>query len=247
MRVVLGIVAGVVLLACAIVALAPAAVLDPLVASRSEGRVRLADASGLWWRGDGVVTSTDKQARMPIAWHVHLLPLLRARLVIELVPARAGMPSGTLAVARGDVEAHALQLTLPASLLPAFVPALSAVAPDGDVDVTSTSFTWRAAHADGRLDVVWHDARLALIGFPISLGSVRGAANGTPEGVQGMFENRGGELGARGTWAMRGDAVEGVTTLTPTSATPAALRAVLPMLGKREEDGSVRVEWRSRR
>ena len=32
-----------------------------------------------------------------------------------------------------------------------------------------------------------------------------------------------------------------------TSATPAALRAVLPMLGKREEDGSVRVEWRSRR
>jgi hypothetical protein len=246
-RVVLGIVAGVVLLACAIVALAPAGLLDPLVASRTEGRVRLADANGFWWRGDGVVTATGTQASVPVAWRIRLLQLLRGRLTIEFVPAHTGMPTGTLAVARGEVEAHALQFTLPAALLPAFVPALSTVTPDGDLDVTSASFTWRAAHADGRVDVVWRDAELALVGFPISLGTIRGAASGTPEGLQGTFENRGGELGARGTWAMRGDAIDGVTTLTPTIATSPALRAVLPMLGTRDAGGNVRIEWRSRR
>jgi len=246
-RVALGIAAGVVLLACAIVALAPAALVDPLVASRTEGRVRLADASGLWWRGDGIVTSTGTQASVSLAWRVRLLPLVRGRLVIEFVPVRPGMPTGTLAVARDDVEARALQLTLPASLLAAFVPALSTVAPGGNVDVTTESFTWRAAHGDGRLDVVWRDAHLALVGFPISLGTVRGVASGTPEGFQGTFDNRGGDLGAQGTWSMRGKAVEGVTRLTPTSASPPALRAVLPMLGKSDEHGGVRIEWRGGR
>jgi hypothetical protein len=245
-RVVLGIVAGVVLLACAVVALAPAALLDPLVASRTDGRVRLADASGLWWRGDGIVTATGTPASVPVAWRVRLLPLLRSLFVIELVPARAGMPTGTLALARGNVELHALRFTLPASLLPALAPALSTVAPEGDVDLRSESFTWRGARADGRLDVVWRDAHLALVGFPISLGTVRGAASGTPEGVRGTFDNQGGDLAARGSWTMRGNTIEGVTTLTPTAAASPALRAVLPMLGKSDADGSVRIEWRNR-
>ena len=247
MRRALVVVAGAALLACAIVALAPAGLLDRLVASRTDGRLRLADASGLWWRGRGVVTASTTGARLPIAWRVRVLALAGGRLVVDFVPAQPGMPSGVLAIAGDDVETRALELTLPAQLLPAFAPALAPVAPEGAIEVRSASFAWRPLQSQGRIDVAWHDAQLALAGFPISLGDVRGAASGTAEGIGGTFDNRGGDLGVRGTWSMRGDRIEGLTTLAASDATPPALRAVLPMLGQPDARGDVRIEWRGRR
>jgi hypothetical protein len=157
------------------------------------------------------------------------------------------MPSGTVAITAGEIAAHALQFTLPAGLLRAFVPALGALAPDGAIDVQAPSFTWRDPVASGRVDASWRNARLAIAGVPVSLGRVVGAAAGAPDGMAGSSEGRGGDVAVSGTWRLRGDALQGATTLAPTDATPPALRAMLPLLGPADANGAVHLDWRGRR
>jgi type II secretion system (T2SS) protein N len=247
MRGPLRIVAALLLLTVAAVALAPASLVDALAAAGTAGRVRVADTSGFWWRGHGVVTSQHARAGVPIAWRVRFLPLARGRLVVDLAAVQPDMPSGTLALSSDDVEAHDLRLTVPALLLPAFVPSLSALAPAGDIDIRTTSFTWNASVANGQLDATWRDARLAIAGFPVLLGRIAGSASGSGDRLGGAFDNTGGDLGIRGTWQVLPDATQATTTLTPTHRTPAALRALLPMLGRTNGNGSVEIDWRGRR
>ena len=91
---------------------APAAWLDAPLAARTQGRLRLADASGFWWRGRAVVTTNDGGARMPIAWRVALMPLASGHLVIELRPHdEASGPTGTIDVRRGRFDVR--DLTFP--------------------------------------------------------------------------------------------------------------------------------------
>jgi type II secretion system (T2SS) protein N len=243
----LGLAAGLLLLAVAVVALAPASLVDPVVAKRTGGRVRLADAGGFWWRGHGVVTSNEAHGQMPIAWRVRFLPLARGRIAIDFIASQPPMPSGTLEVATGVVEARDLQLTIPAALLAAFVPTLTVLAPDGDVELRTPSFSWHAPAADGRIDAAWQDARLSIAGIPVALGRITGSASGAGERIAGAFDNTGGDLRVSGRWRIDRDSVDATTTLVPDTRTPPALRAVLPMLGSPASDGSVRIEWRGRR
>jgi hypothetical protein len=246
-RVAAGIVAGVVLLALAAVVLAPASLVDPLLAARTGGRVRLADAGGLWWRGHGVLAAADGDARMPIAWRVALLPLVARTLDLELVQNEPAMPRGHVRIARDAIDARDLRVTVPAALLPAFAPAMEAVAPAGEIDVSTTSFAWRPPQASGKIDGVWRDARLAILGIPVALGPVVATASGTGDAAQGVFDSSGGDIAVHGTWRASGDRVETATTLIPTSSTPAALRAMLPMLGQVDAQGAVHVGWQGRR
>jgi hypothetical protein len=246
-RVALGIVAGLVLLALAVVLLAPASLVDPLLVARTGGRVRLVDAGGLWWRGHGTLATANGDARMPIAWHVALLPLATRTLDLELVPAEATMPRGELRVAHDAVDARDLHVALPAALLRAFAPALEPLALGGDIDVSTASFTWRPRQITGKLAGVWRESRLAIVGIPVTLGRVVTTVSGTGDAAQGAFDNSGGELAVHGTWRAIGDRLEAATTLTPTSATSPALRALLPMLGQVDAQGRVRLTWQDRR
>ena len=68
---------GALVLAAAVILLAPAALLDASLASRTGERLRLADARGVWWNGHSVVASASGTARIPLAWRVDPAALAR--------------------------------------------------------------------------------------------------------------------------------------------------------------------------
>lgn len=247
MRVAIRILAGLVLLACAVLVLAPASVVDPVLAARTGGRVRLVGAGGLWWRGHGTLATANGDARMPIAWRVALLPLAMRTLDVTFVPRDPAMPRGHLRVAPDAVDVRDLQLRVPAALLPALAPVLESVVPSGHLDVSTAAFAWRPRRADGKVDAVWRDAGLAILGIPVALGRVASTISGTSGGAQGAFDNSGGEVAIHGTWRVIGDRLETASTLAPNASTPPALRALLPMLGQPDAQGAVHVAWQGKR
>ncbi len=80
MRSWLAVAAGVLLLAMAIAAEAPASLVDRQLDAMTEGRLRVTDAAGTIWNGSGALVVLPYGARVPVDWHIDALPLLRSRL-----------------------------------------------------------------------------------------------------------------------------------------------------------------------
>ena len=246
MRVLLHVVTGLVVLAAAIVVLAPAALLDAPLAARTRERLHLVDTQGVWWHGRGVVSTTDGRTRLPLAWRVAFAPLFTGSLVVELgTRADAALPTGTLLLRDGSVAVRDLHVVAPAMLVPALVPDLASVALRGDLDVRAPSFTWRAGTASGAFDATWQQASVIAGGFAVDLGSVSAKGTPLPDGVAATLRNTGGDLAIGGSVAARGGLVDASLELTPTSVAPQPLRAMLPLLGHSDASGRVRVGWRS--
>ena len=239
---------GAVALAAACVLLAPASLLDAPLATRTGGRLRLADAHGLWWRGHAILAARDAPVRVPIAWRVALAPLVAGSLVVTLDgDGTSAMPTGTMVIRDGALDASDVHLVTPASILPALVPALSPVALRGDIDLRARAFAWRRDSTSGTIDVTWQPATIVAGVLPIDLGRV--AATGRPAGaaIAGTLRNAGGELAVDGSGSLRGAVADGSLKLTPTASASAALRALLALLGRPDDAGAVTLTWRSDR
>ena len=239
---------GIAVLAAACVMLAPASLLDAPLASRTGDRLRLADAHGFWWRGRGIVATRDGAARVPVAWRISLAPLVTGSLVVTLQTGNEpAMPTGTVVVRDGALDIHDLHLVAPAALVPALVPALSAVALRGDVDVRAPSFAWRGDSGSGTLDATWQAASILVGAQPIVLGRVVVNARPVADGVEGTVRNAGGDLAVDGNLALRHGIANLTLKLAPTTRASPALRAMLPLIGPPDAAGAVTLTWQSAR
>ena len=238
---------GTIVLAVAVIAFAPAAVLDRPLAARTADRLRLIEASGFWWKGRGAIATADGAARVPLAWRIEPASLARGALAIRLVEDGGATPIGTITVQRGDVVVRALHLWMPAALIGAFDPRLRYVALGGGVTVDAPSFTARGTAYSGTLDATWHDARVAVGDAVLSLGAVSLAAVPAAEGLTGTIGNTGGEVTIDGTLAGRAGALDASLTLRPNATASDAVRRVLPLIGAPDNAGAVRIVWRSDR
>jgi hypothetical protein len=245
-RIVLRAVSGFVVLAAAVVALAPATLLDGALAAHTGDRLHLVDARGLWWHGEGALATGDGMTRLPLAWHVAFVPLLTGKLVVAL---RAGddgaAPTGIVTLAEGTVDVRDLHVVAPAALLPALVPAVKAVALRGDVDLRAPSFTWRGTGGAGTFAVTWDHARIGAGPLVVDLGQV--TANGAlaGDGLAGTVRGSGGDVTIDGTLGVSAGVMRASLELTPAPGAPDAVRAVLPLLGPVDQAGRVAIEWRS--
>lgn len=239
------VVIAVVLLGLAALMLAPAALLEMPLASRTGQRVHFIDAAGSWWHGCGVIATSDGQARMPLAWRVAFVPLLRGALAVELRADDPGMPTGTLVLRDGTLDGRDFHMLAPAALVPALVPALKGVALRGAIDVAAPSFAWRRGAAVGTFDVRWEPAGFGAAGLTIDLGRV--SVHGTPKdgGVIGTVRNEGGDLAVDGRIDARAGTADVSLELTPAAHASDALRAMLPLLGRPDASGRVQVAWRA--
>lgn len=246
MRVSLRVLLGAVVLAVAIVLLAPATLLDAPLTKKTDGRLHLVDATGFWWRGAAVLATRDDDVRVPLGWRIAFAPLVTGKLVVVL---RAiddpSMPTGTLQASGGTIEVHDLRLAVPAALLQALVPALGPLAPRGDIDVRAPSFTWRRGAAGGTLDVTWQHAGVAAAALSLDLGRVNAHIAPAGDGVAGDVRNAGGDVAVDGTVALRGGIIDVSIALKPTRQASDALRAMLPLLGPPDAAGGIRLAWRS--
>lgn len=239
---------GLILLLAAGIALVPAAWLDRPLAARTQDRVRLADAEGWWWRGEGVLMTADGAARLPIAWRVALAPLLAGKLVVNLQPGSDNtMPSGTIALRPGTLGVRDLRLHAPAALVPAFVPAWKTIALGGVLDLRSTSFSWRDGIGTGAFEGTWQRARVVAGQFALDLGVVSVSAAPKGDALGGIIHNTGGDVAIDGTIDDRAGIIDVALLLKPTSSAPEAVRAMLPLLGPGDGAGGVRVTWRNDR
>jgi hypothetical protein len=228
--------------------LAPAALLDHALAQRTQNRVRLVDAHGFWWRGSGVLATSDGRAHVPLAWRVELAPLATGALVVHLVErGDDATPSGQVTLRHGSVDLRALRLRVPAAMASAMVPALGAVALGGEIALAIPALAWRDGALRGNGDATWQRARIVAAGLALDLGLVSASMPPGADVFGGALRNAGGDLAIDGTFTQRTGALEAALVLRPTDATPQPVRAMLPLLGASDGSGAVRMTWRSDR
>jgi len=251
-RTLLRFVAGAVLLALAALLLGPAALLDRALAARTQQRLRLVDAQGIWWNGSGAVATADGAERVPIAWRATLVPLLRGALVVDVIPHTGdGSPSGRVSVRRDAVDVRDLHLRAPAAVIFALVPTAKALAWGGEIAVQAPAFAWRDRLASGSLDVRWTDARVVAGTLGLDLGTVTLAttpvATDPAHALAAVVHNTGGDVAIDGTITDRDGVVDVALSLVPAATAPEAVRQLVALLGARDAGGHAQIRWRSDR
>jgi general secretion pathway protein N len=151
--------------AAALIALAPATVLDVALARASAGRFRLVEAQGTVWSGKGFVEVRDARSRRAVAkrvdWRVIPAPLLRGTLHVELTTVDSPAPI-TIAATPSRVEISNAALTLPAAVLALAMPKLAAFELTGDIGLQVARLTLTADEVVGTGHAQWHAAGSSL-------------------------------------------------------------------------------------
>lgn len=191
--------------AVALVALAPATLVDARLQAAGEGRLRLAEARGSLWSGAGWIEVRDAQGKAGVArrlaWRVLPASLLRARLVAQVTLEQAARPFPvSLSLARVEIADAALQL--PAAALGLGVPALAPLRLKGEVLVNIAQLSLERGSVRGEATLRWRGAGSALTPIaPLGDYEVRFTAAGTA--VHGALRTLEGplELEGAGSWS----------------------------------------------
>ncbi|MEP6996546.1 MAG: type II secretion system protein N [Betaproteobacteria bacterium] len=238
------------MLAAALAIEAPATLLDQRIAALSQDRVRVAAAAGSLWRGSGELTLLPDGTRIPIAWRLEPLPLLRGRLVGSLTVDDANHPA-SFTVGQEDFSAHDFALTLPAAavLRTAGVPDGLAVA-GGTLALEVADLARRGDRLEGRVDLRWKDAALPdpRSGTRIALGEIHIAAAGSGAQIPATLTNSGGDVTISGSLVFSTRDMPRIDAkIAPRAGLPAerteAIAAILAGIGRADGTGGYRIVW----
>jgi len=218
----------VLLVIAAIAALAPASLVDAVIADRTRGQLHLVDAAGTLRSG-----------------RVGLLPLLHGEVEIAFdSEGDATRPRGVIARRDGDLIATNLDLRVPAATLRALLPS-TAPSLGGEFHLSSPELKWSDRGPSGRIDIDWSQASVAVADGTIALGDVRVAAAPQGPALHGSFDNRGGDVTMRGEFTL-GDTTDVSASLAPVPGAPPEVVRALAALGQPDANGMVRVAWHGR-
>lgn len=235
-----------VLLLAAVAAFAPATLLDRRVASVSDGKLRIADAQGTLWRGQGVLTDARGAWRIPIGWLIDPLAIARGTLAITLIPPEgATLPRGSASITEQSVAVRTLTIEVPANALAAGTPAGAAVTLGGDITIDAPSFDWNRERAHGTVTARWRGARVVSPLGGVDLGVID--ATLAPEGTRlaGRLANAGGDVRIDGSLIIDAGKVRLDAAIFPLPGTPPQVARALALLGPADASGAVRVSWRN--
>ena len=233
------------MLLVAIVAFAPATLLDRRATALANGKLRIADAAGTLWRGTGTLSDTQGTWRVPIGWRIDPLALARDAVSVTLIPpGGAGVPRGNAEIAERAIALRSVSLEIPAQALATLGPAAT-VTLGGDITFDIASFDWSRGIGSGSATARWRDARVVSALGSVNLGVID--ATVTPQGttLAGRIGNAGGDMRIDGTFAATADVVSLDATIVPLSTTPPAMALALTLLGSADASGAIRVSWRS--
>jgi general secretion pathway protein N len=225
------------LIVAAFLAFAPASLADARLAAATDGRVRLADATGTVWRGAGVLTDAHGTWRLPLAWRASPLAALRGVADVDLAP------QGRL-VANGGVAVNDLRVSLPAAALAGVLPSVPAVDTGGDLLLDAPAFRFDGRGGDGALSLRWDRARAVVNGSLLDLGDVTARVTPRENGLAGTLTGDGGALRVAGDFAWSNGQASVNATLTPVGSLPPEIARVLSAIGPADANGAVRASWR---
>lgn len=240
------IVAAGLMLLLALIAMAPATLADGRVAAATDGRLRIADATGTIWRGAGALTDAGNTWQLPLAWSVAPAALARGALDVTLAPVRDGtQPRGAIAISTSGAALTDFRATVPAQALARWLPLRDAPALGGDIGIDTSAFAWTGNSGQGSLNAHWLRARLATAAGAADLGTVDVVVTPQDKRLQARVSNTGGDVRVSGTVSFTSSSSEGDITITPVPGAPPVVVRALAGMGKPDADGSVRLTWRN--
>jgi general secretion pathway protein N len=190
--------------ALALIATAPATLVDAVLQGASHGRLRLAEAQGTLWSGSGQIEIRDTGGRTGVAkslaWRVVPEPLLRGHLVceVELDQSARRFPV-TISLSR--IELANADISLPAAVLGLGVPKLAPLGLTGDVLIHVASLSIARDAMEGNATLQWRAAGSTLT--PVSpLGDYEVRLDGEGMTVHAFLRTIEGplQLDGKGSW-----------------------------------------------
>jgi len=190
--------------ALALIAAAPAALIDATLARASKGWLRLAEARGTLWSGSGQIEIRDRFGRTAagryLAWRALPASLLRGNLLFDVELARSGRRF-PVKVTFSGIEVGSADLDLPAEVLWLGVPKLAPLGLGGDMSIHVADLILGNGTIRGNGTLQWRAATSALTAVsPLGDYELRLDSNGTR--VQAALRTLRGpvELDGKGSW-----------------------------------------------
>jgi hypothetical protein len=251
MRVLLVAAAAACLLAAGLALEAPATLVDRQLNELTGGRMRIGDAAGTIWNGNGALILLPYNARVPVQWHLDALPLLRSRLSGTLGRDATDSSPATFDLSSDDFAVNHVVIAFPAEALLRATGAPSLItAAGGTVDVRADAFAMRRGVFDGGFIARWQAASLPgpRPELRVALGAVRLDGVGNGGEIKGALSNAGGDIEITGTVNLAATGATRVDArLKPRAGVDAerssAITTALSLLGAKDDSGAYRVAW----
>jgi general secretion pathway protein N len=201
---------------------APAAIFDQYIDHSSGGTLRLAQAHGTVWSGQGILMTSSRspgvwQPQLPLEWTLDA-PSIADRLLAWKVSS-GGASVTTIGIGFDGVVASRVHLRGPASLfLERFKHNFARAGWRGDISIQSTRFqcAWNG-HCAGRMELDWTNAASDLLPGQ-QLGTYRLVTDGIPgEKLRFQLRTLGGavRIDGEGGWGVDGSVSFNGTTRGP--------------------------------
>lgn len=216
--------------AFALIATAPATLIDAGLQRASHGRLRLAEAHGTLWSGSGQIEIRNTGGRTGVAkrlaWRVAPESLLRGHLIceVELDPSAKRFPV-TISLSR--IEIANAEISLPAAVLGLGVPKLAPLGLTGEVMLRVASLSIERRQMQGNATLQWRDAGSVLTQIS-PLGDYELRLDGEGTTVHAYLRTLEGplRLDGKGSWASGNNPVFLATARIP----PQHQQALGPLL-----------------
>lgn len=231
--------------ALALLATAPATLLDAKLQDASDGRLRLAEACGTLWSGAGLIEIRDERGRsglaQPVAWRFLPFGLMRARLAYEVELDRGSRPF-PVALTWSGVELADADISLPAMALGQAVPRLAALGLTGDILLQIPEFVIGRSAVRGSATMQWRNAGSAL--SPVSpLGGYEFRITAEGATIRTVLHTLQGplQLDGNGSWTTGGQSGFRATARMPAELQP-QLAPFLRLIAVEGGDGSFELQ-----
>ena len=190
----------------ALIAFAPARLVDAALDRATGGRLRLSAPGGVLWAGRGHLELRDPQVQgavvRPVEWRLKPAALREGRIGFEVRAQGAPQPF-TVAFSWGRLEVSAARLTLPAEALGLALPQLGALELTGTVSLDVPSAVWENGELTAGAAVRWRSAgsalsRISPLGsYELRLDCARSIARVALSTIEGALE-----LTGSGAWTL---------------------------------------------
>ena len=201
-------------------------------------------AQGTIWNGQAADIRWQNQSLGQLEWELHALPLLKAQLKTDFTLTGKDLNAHGEASVMSDQTLRFTDTSLRAQL--AALPIAKAqllVTPEGTLNASIRDLVYAenlVQSADA--DFIWKPASITS---PVKydLGEIELKVTGENARLEGKLDSRNSPLQATGTLELSPQGLfKADILLTPNKTTPRELRDMLPMLGKPDHNGAVKLK-----
>jgi general secretion pathway protein N len=156
--------AGIIVYLAAIITTAPSTLIDAGLQRVTDERLRLAEAQGTLWSGNGqleVHAKNGQSIARQLKWRILPVMLLRGRLTAEVMLGRDG-GHFPVTLSRAGIELANVDLTLPAAAFGLGIPELAALGFTGELSIHVANLSLSRDSIHGSALLQWHAAGSTL-------------------------------------------------------------------------------------